>query len=121
MPPRLKNYTNPPPETYDTKDKSLIRELLHPAFVQGLGISLAEAVVNAGEGTAPHRHDGFDEVYYCLEGEGMLFINNEPFPFSADMFYLLPKGASHHLAAASRLRLLCICCTGYTHEGTTLL
>ena len=121
MPPRFSNYSNPSPKAYVTKDKSVIRELLHPAFVRGLGVSLAEAVVGAGESTAPHQHDGFDEIYYCLEGEGTLFINNAPFPFSADMFYLLPKGEIHYLEAASSLRLLCICCPGYTHEGTKLL
>ena len=109
------------PESYVTKDHSLIRELLHPARVPGLGMSLAEAVVEAGEKTADHRHHGFDEIYYGLEGEGVLHIDGAAHAFGPHDYYLLPKGSRHFLTAKTRLRLLCMCCPGYTHEGTELL
>ena len=105
---------------YITKDGSSIRELLHPAFTPELGVSLAEAVVEASCETTGHRHSGFDEIYYCLEGEGTLYINDVPHPFSPHRFYLLPKTAVHRLRADTRLRLLCVCCPAYTHEGTEL-
>ncbi len=118
--PGLSGYTNNSPVTYVTKDRSLIRELPHPAFVPGLGVSLAEALVEAGTATAKHRHADFDEIYYCLGGNGSLHIDGEAFAFSPHRFYLLPRGCTHHLTAATRLRLLCICCPGYTHEQTEL-
>ncbi len=105
---------------YVTKDQSFIRELLHPDFVPGLGMSLAEAVVEQGRETAEHGHPHFDEIYYGLEGEGILHINGMPHEFGPGRFYLLPKGSRHYLQAATRLRLLCMCCPGYTHEGTQL-
>ena len=120
MPPEYRDHTNPSPEGYITKDKSTIRELLHPDFVSGLGMSLAEAVVEPGMGTAAHLHEDFDEIYYCLEGEGQLFIDGLEYPFTPHSFYLMPTGSIHSLKARTRLRLLCICCPGYTHRGTRL-
>jgi mannose-6-phosphate isomerase-like protein (cupin superfamily) len=108
------------PKPYGTKDKSLIRELLHPKDIPGLGMSLAEAVVEAGGITARHCHPEFDEIYYGLEGEGILYIDDQPHPFKPHSYYLLPKNTWHWLEAISRLRLLCVCCPGYTHEGTVL-
>ena len=105
---------------YTTKDGSCIRELLHPSFMPGLGLSLAEAVVNAGESTKRHFHMTFDEIYYCLEGAGVLYINDISHPFFPGAYHLLPKGSSHYLAATTRLRLLCVCCPGYAHEETVI-
>ncbi len=110
----------PAPEAYVTKDKSLVRELLHPSFVPGLGMSLAEAVVEAGAVTAEHRHTAFDEIYYGLEGEGTLVIDGAPHDFGPHRYFLLPGGCRHYLRAATRLRLLCVCCPGYTHGETVL-
>ncbi len=117
----MDNVTDTPPiPAYITKDKSFIRELLHPSRISGLGLSLAEAIVNPGESTEEHYHSNFDEVYYCLEGAGSLFINGKEQSFIPHSCYLLPAGSRHRLNAATRLRLLCICCPGYTHEGTIL-
>ncbi|MDR1853343.1 MAG: cupin domain-containing protein [Azoarcus sp.] len=110
----------PAPQPYVTKDGSLIRELLHPQNIPGLGMSLAEAVVEPGASTEEHRHPAFDEIYYGLEGEGTLYIDGQPRPFAADSYYLLPRNTRHWLKAKTRLRLLCVCCPGYTHEGTVL-
>lgn len=107
-------------EPYVTKDGSTVRELVHPASVPGLGMSLAEAVVAAGEKTERHIHVSFDEIYYCLEGEGVLYIDDLPRSFSRDGCHLIPRGASHYLTATTRLRLLCACSPGYTHEDTLL-
>lgn len=114
------NMGFPVPEAYVTKDKSLVRELVHPAVAPGLGMSLAEAVVEAGAGTEPHFHMTFDEIYYCLEGAGVLHINGKSHPFSPGSYYLMPKGSVHHLTATTRLRVLCVCCPGYNHEETVL-
>ena len=108
------------PMPYTTKDASLIRELLHPSFIPSLGMSLAEAVVEASGKTREHYHADFDEIYYGLEGEGTLYIDGEPHPFAPHICHLLPRGSAHYLEAATRLRLLCICCPGYTHDATVL-
>ena len=109
------------PEAYVTKDGSLIRELAHPFFVPGLGMSLAEAEVEAGGRTEAHFHTTFDEIYYCLEGAGVLHVNGEGHPFSPGVFHLMRKGSTHFLTATTRIRLLCFCSPAYSHEETVLL
>lgn len=109
------------PVPYVTKDGSLIRELVHPLSAPGLGMSLAEAEVEAGGRTVEHFHTSFDEVYYCLEGAGVLYVNGEPQPFSPGTYRLLPKGSAHYLTATTKLRLLCVCCPAYSHEETVLM
>lgn len=117
----LIGHSNPEPKSYLTKDSTFIRELLNSEVVPGLGLSLAEASLAAGEKSAEHLHIDFDEIYYCLEGKGTLFINATPYPFLPHSFYLMRSGESHYLRAEQDLRLLCICQPGYSHNGTTLL
>lgn len=109
------------PAAYITKDGSLIRELIHPHSAPGLGMSLAEAEVEAGGRTGEHFHTSFDEIYYCLEGAGVLYVNGVPQPFSPGVCRLLPKGSAHYLTATMKLRLLCACAPAYSHEETVLL
>ena len=111
----------PVPEAYVTKDGSRIRELVHPLFAPGLGMSLAEAEVAAGGRTRAHFHTSFDEIYYCLEGAGVLYVNGEALPFSPGVYHFMPKGSTHYLSATTKLRLLCCCSPAYTHEDTVLL
>ncbi len=113
--------SRPLPAPYVTKDGSRIRELVHPLFTPGLGMSLAEAEVAAGGRTEPHFHTAFDEIYYCLEGAGVLCVNGRAIPFSPGTCHLMTKGATHSLTATTKLRLLCICCPAYTHEETVLV
>ena len=111
----------PAPDAYVTKDGSRIRELVHPMFSPGLGVSLAEAVVEAGGKTEAHFHTAFDEIYYCLEGAGILHVNGKSHPFSPGVYHLILKGSTHFLTATTRLRLLCICSPAYSHEETVLV
>lgn len=108
------------PQPYVTKDGSTIRELVHPARWPGLGMSLAEAVVEAGGSTLRHVHTSFDEIYYCLEGTGVLYVDDAPGSFEPGDYRLIARGSSHYLTATTKLRLLCVCCPGYTHEATVL-
>ena len=121
MKPELIEHTNPYPQEYVTKDLSRIRELLHPNFIDNLNLSLAEAIVDAGHSTQKHMHTNGIEIYYCLNGEGTLFIDEKAYEFSKDRFYLIPQHASHYLVAKTQLNLLCICQPAYDHEKTLLL
>ena len=112
---------NDNPVEYVTRDRSRIRELFNASLVPGLGVSLAEAVVEAGAGTEAHYHENCDEFYYGLEGRGVLFIDGVAHPFGKDACFRLPRGSVHSLRAMTRLRLLCVCSPGYSHEGTVLV
>ncbi|MDH5650093.1 MAG: cupin domain-containing protein [Gammaproteobacteria bacterium] len=109
--------------TYQTRDGSQIRELLHPDQHGNRNQSLAEATVAAGEQTVLHRHHRSEEIYHILEGEGWMTLGDQCFAVAAgDTVAILP-GEAHriHNTGKSSLRFLCSCAPAYAHEDTELL
>ncbi len=74
-------------------DDCLIRELLNPRLNKelALGYSLAHAIVKPGDTTRLHRMAS-SEVYYILEGKGIMNIDNEQKLVSpGQTIYIPPK------------------------------
>ncbi len=64
-------------EEFIAGDDSLLRELLHSDKTDlAIRYSLAHAVVKPGQISKPHKLKT-SEVYYILEGEGIMHINEE--------------------------------------------
>jgi mannose-6-phosphate isomerase-like protein (cupin superfamily) len=58
-------------------DDSVLREILHPDKEDlKLRYSLAHAIVRPGQTTKPHRLNT-SEVYYIIEGEGVMHVDGE--------------------------------------------
>jgi mannose-6-phosphate isomerase-like protein (cupin superfamily) len=73
-------------------DGCALREMLHPDKMDlKLGYSLAHAIVHPGDVTKPHRLKT-SEVYYIIEGEGVMHIDEETAAVSAGAtIYIPPK------------------------------
>ena len=64
-------------EEFIAGDNTILRELLHPDKADlKLRYSLAHAIVKPGETSYRHKLKN-SEVYYILEGEGVMYIENE--------------------------------------------
>lgn len=63
--------------SFITKDGSEIRELLAHRNSAVRNQSLAEARVPAGTTTAPHYHPKSEEIYFILEGCGLMRLGDE--------------------------------------------
>ncbi|MAF24701.1 mannose-6-phosphate isomerase [bacterium] len=64
-------------EEFIAGDKTILREILHPDKADlKLRYSLAHAIVKPGEKSRPHRLKN-SEVYYILEGTGVMHIDDE--------------------------------------------
>ena len=61
---------------FTTKDGSEIRELLAHRNSLITRQSLAEARLPPGAATTPHRHTQTEEIYYVLEGSGLMRMGN---------------------------------------------
>src|SRR5205085_670649 len=68
---------------YITKDGSVIRELMHPALHGNRNQSFAEAIVAPGTETHLHRHRQTEEIYYIVQGAGIMRLGEETFEVSA--------------------------------------
>lgn len=82
--------------------------------------SLAEATVEAGAVTARHHHRRSEELYFILEGEGVMEIDGEERSVRTGDGILIPAGARHRITATRRLRFLCCCAPPYADEDTWL-
>ncbi|MCA9176385.1 MAG: cupin domain-containing protein [Planctomycetales bacterium] len=108
---------------FTTKDGSEIRELLAHRNSCIRKQSLAEARVPPGAITEAHYHPLTEEIYYILEGEGVMTIDGERHRVRPWDAIAIPPGAVHQIENTSptTLRFLCCCAPGYEHADTVLV
>jgi mannose-6-phosphate isomerase-like protein (cupin superfamily) len=91
-------------------DNTILRELLHPDKADlNLRYSLAHAVLKPGKISQPHKLKT-SEVYYIMEGEGIMYINKEIAKVSAGQAVYIPPNLSQHIhnSGSTDLKFLCI-------------
>jgi mannose-6-phosphate isomerase-like protein (cupin superfamily) len=108
---------------YETRDGSMIRELMHPEQHGNRAQSLAEAVVAPGQETCLHRHGRTEEIYHVTRGEGLMRLGSERFPVAVGDTVCIAPGTPHNIrnTGAGPLHILCACSPAYSHEDTELL
>jgi len=91
-------------------DNSILREVLHPKNKKlQIRYSLAHAIVKPGETSLPHKLKT-SEVYYILEGEGIMSIENESEKVHSGQAVYIPPNAKQYIknTGNSDLKFLCI-------------
>jgi len=108
---------------YQTRDGSLIRELMHPGTQDRGRLSLAEAEIDPGKATKIHRHLVAEEIYHVTQGEGLMTLGTEQFVISPGDTILIHPGTAHRVENRGKavLRILCCCAPPYTHSDTEIL
>ena len=108
---------------YITKDGSIIRELMHPNIYKNVKQSLAEAIVPVGSKTLLHKHHKSEEIYYILEGKGLMTLGNEKFEVKKGDTILIPPETPHKIENIGDVPLKILCCSfpPYSHEDTEVL
>jgi len=90
-------------------DGALVDELLHPEITPGqppVRYSIAHARVLPGESTLPHRFAEATEVYYILEGHGVIHIGEESAPLSEGLAACVPPGSTQWIENAGEDELV---------------
>jgi mannose-6-phosphate isomerase-like protein (cupin superfamily) len=103
---------------FTTKDGSTIRSLLDLSNAPVLNQSLAEATLPVGTETERHYHRLSEEIYYLIEGTGIMEIDGDESEISVGDAILIPAGAWHQIRAIEPLRFLCCCSPPYAHDDT---
>lgn len=121
MKPQIISLANCP--SFITKDGSSIRELLSVRNSVITQQSLAEAIVPSGVSTAKHYHPKTEEIYYILEGEGIMHLGQTVFPVKPGDAIAISPGTIHSITNSSSkdLKFLCCCSPGYEHDDTVLV
>jgi mannose-6-phosphate isomerase-like protein (cupin superfamily) len=109
-------------EAFVTKDGSEIRELLAHRNSCIRNQTLAEARLSPGARTAPHHHIRTEEIYYIVEGQGMMRVGDESALVGVGDAIAIPPCQVHQITNTGNvvLRFLCCCAPGYEHEDTVL-
>jgi mannose-6-phosphate isomerase-like protein (cupin superfamily) len=110
-------------QAFITKDNSEIREIMAPANSSVERQSLAEAVVYPRDCTFPHVHKTTEEIYYILQGQGVIWLEEEQCEVNAlDAIAILP-GTKHKIKCTGDkpLVFLCMCVPHYTDDDTVLI
>ena len=107
---------------FTTRDGSEIRELLAHRNSSIQNQSLAEARLAPGLATEPHFHPRTEEIYYVLNGEAEMTIDDEQQTVGAGDAIGISPGQVHTIrnTGEEMLIFLCCCAPGYEHDDTVL-
>jgi mannose-6-phosphate isomerase-like protein (cupin superfamily) len=90
-------------------DNSILRELLHPDKADlDIRYSLAHAILKPGQTSTPHKLKT-SEVYYILEGEGLMHINDEIERVHNDHAVYIPPDSTQFFQNTGTKDLVFIC------------
>jgi mannose-6-phosphate isomerase-like protein (cupin superfamily) len=96
-------------EGFIAGDNTILRQLLHPDKADlDIHYSLAHAVLHPGKASQPHRLKT-SEVYYVLEGEGIMHINDETAMVHTDQVIYIPPHARQFIQNTGKLDLKFLC------------
>ena len=104
-------------------DGSLLRQLLHPGKLDvTCRYSLAHATVKAGRTTTPHRL-ATSEVYYILQGRGLMRIDGESQPVRPGHAVYIPPRSTQCIenTGDADLVFLCIVDPAWREEDEEIL
>ena len=110
-------------EPFVTKDGSIIRELLAHRNSSIRQQSLAEATIPPGTATDAHYHPKTEEIYFLVQGEGVMHLGEEVFRVRTGDAVPIPPGTMHWIEndQEQELKLLCCCVPGYEHDDTVMV
>lgn len=94
-------------------DETLICELLHPEREKSdlkMNFSIAHAILKPGESSLPHRMKSSVEIYFILEGKGLMHIEKEAEEVKVNQAVYIPPGSVQWIdnIGNTDLKFLCI-------------
>jgi mannose-6-phosphate isomerase-like protein (cupin superfamily) len=96
-------------EEFVAGDNCMLREILHPDKADlALRYSLAHAIVKPGDTTWRHRLKT-SEVYYIIEGAGIMHIDDESSPVRTGSTVYIPPLAVQSITNSGQTNLAFIC------------
>jgi mannose-6-phosphate isomerase-like protein (cupin superfamily) len=110
-------------EFFTAGDDTHLRELLHPDKADlKINYSLAHAVVNPGQASLRHRLRT-SEVYYILEGRGLMHVNDETASVApGQAIYIPPHAVQYiHNTGSADLVFLCIVDPAWRQEDEEII
>jgi mannose-6-phosphate isomerase-like protein (cupin superfamily) len=101
-----------------TPHGSEIRPLIDRTTSPVTQCSLAEELLPPGAAVTPHHHEELEEIYYILEGAGLMTIGDETQPVGTGDAIYIPRNRRHTLTNTGQttMRLLLVCGPAFYFE-----
>ena len=96
---------------FTSRDNTVLCELLHPAREDvGITQSIAYAVLKPGDASLRHRLRKSSEIYFILEGEGVMHIDIESEAVHKNQAVFIPPRSWQYIqnTGTADLKFLCI-------------
>ena len=105
-----------------TRHGSEIRPLVDRTTSAITQCSLAEELLLPGQAVTPHRHHEIEEIYYVVEGRGVMTVGDERQEVAAGDAIYVPCGQRHTLAntGSEPIKLLLVCGPAFFYEDEVL-
>lgn len=110
-------------ESIDGDEGTKIRQIFHPHnTLNGIRYSISHSELKPGKKSKLHKMKT-SEVYYILQGEGDLRINDNTFRVSKDQTIYIPPHTKQCLKNTGKgeLKFLCIVDPAWKQEDETIL
>lgn len=81
-------------------DNTILCELLHPEREENdlkINYSISHAVLKAGESSLVHKLKTSIEIYYILEGKGIMYIDDESEEVQPGQVVYIPANSKQHI------------------------
>ena len=85
-------------DRYIVEDNTFLKKLI-----------LSSTLLNPGKETSGHKHKGQEEIYFFINGEGKMKIDEETFKVKAGDIILIEDGEFHKVFNTSRNKLYFVC------------
>ena len=85
-------------ERYVVRDNKLLKNLI-----------LSSTRLNPGKQTTGHKHEGQEEVYLFMEGNGEMLLDEKRFPVQKGDVVLIEDGVFHRVYNTSDKELYFVC------------
>ena len=100
-----------------------IKQIFHPHnTLEGIRYSVAHFIIEKGRRSNIHKMKT-SEIYYILEGEGTLYIDDEKIDIRKDTSVYVPPMSKQHIenTGDSKLRFLCIVDPAWKQDDEIIL
>ena len=109
-------------ESFRGEEGTEIRQIFHPHnTLNGINFSLAHSIILPGKSSKPHKMKSA-EVYFVLEGEGTIHIDNDVKEIHQNESVYVPPMAKQFLMNTGNidLKVLCIVDPAWRQEDEVL-
>jgi len=110
-------------DVIDGGEGTKIRQIFHPHnTLNGIRYSVSHSELNPGKKAKLHKMKT-SEVYYILQGEGVLQIDDDTFKISKDQAIYIPPHSKQRIENTGKdeLKFLCIVDPAWKHEDEVIL